>query len=318
MLFIVNPVSALGSTQATWLAARAILRSYGVKFDEVFTNGPGNASSLAAAAIRGGEKRIIAVGGDGTLNEVVNGYFDESGTPLDDKVAIGLLPSGTGSDFQKTLGINDLDYAVSTIRADATDAIDVARVRLKFPAGGEGIRYLVNISTIGLGGEAVRLVNGWRLTWPSVIPGNIRFIAGALVALVRFDEQLAHLTLDGVARHLSTGLIVVANGRFAGAGMMFAPSAELNDGLLDVVVTENINRLDVMRELSRIMNGTYLRNPKVRLLQASSLKLASDHPFAVDIDGEFAGYSPLEIEVIPKALRFILPAGLKAVMAAQV
>jgi YegS/Rv2252/BmrU family lipid kinase len=309
MLFIINPTSAGGRTQREWEEVRKVLTLRHVAFAEHLTTRPGEATEVARNALGGGCDCVVAVGGDGTLNEVVNGYFDDAGKVINASALVGLLPSGTGSDFRRSIGLATRDQALSALLCRRQQLIDVVRVEVHSPHGALYSRYLVNVASFGLGGEAVALVNSWRGVWPRMVGGRLRFTAAALLALKNYRNVGISVRFDDAGvLDIRSGFFVVANGRFAGGGMMFAPRAELNDGLLDVVLTDRVARWEIVKELPRIQRGAHLQHPKVSLTRARTLEVTSETPIAVDIDGEFAGYTPARLTVVPSAVRFIVPA----------
>jgi diacylglycerol kinase (ATP) len=305
-LFIVNPASARGTTRKRWQAARKQFIKAGLTFDEQQTTKAGEAVNITKTAIKEGIKNIIAVGGDGTLNEVVNGYLDESEIALKQEVAIGLLPSGTGSDFRRSIGFSKNEDSIRAIVAAKTRLIDAIKVEF-FDQGGKKItRYSMNVVSFGLGGEVTTYVNNWRATWPNWIGGNIRFVAAAVLALKQFQNRNVTVTIDDKSTFsIQSNLIVVGNGRFAGGGMMLAPQAELDDGLLDVVLTNCATRMDVIGELPRVYSGGLLKNPKVALYKAKTVLIEANEKLAIDIDGETVGFTPAKVTIVPRAVRLI-------------
>lgn len=305
-LFIINPASARGTTRKRWQEARKQFIKVGLTFDEQQTTEAGEAASITKNAIKSGIKHIIAVGGDGTLNEVMNGYLDESVTTLKQDVAIGLLPSGTGSDFRRSIGFLKNEDSVRAIVAAQTRVIDAIKVEFVDQSGKQIARHSMNVVSFGLGGEVTTYVNNWRATWPNWIGGNIRFVAAAVLALKQFKNRNVTVTIDDKpALSIQSNLIVVGNGRFAGGGMMLAPQAELDDGLLDVVLTNCATRMNVIGELPRVYSGGLLKNPKVSLHKAKTVLIEADEKMAIDIDGETVGFTPAQITIVPGAVRFI-------------
>jgi YegS/Rv2252/BmrU family lipid kinase len=249
--------------------------------------------------------RVVAVGGDGTLSEIVNGYLDNTGARVNENASLGLIPSGTGSDFRRSIGLGDLKQAISLILSDKTVLIDAAQASFCDEQGREVSRHFINLASFGLGGDVSAYVNRWRDRLPRWLGGQARFVAASLLALKRYRLARLRVSADGQpAITIESNLIVVANGKFAGAGMMLAPNAELDDGLLDVILTDRATRLDVIRELPRIRLGGYLKNPKVRELRAREITITSEGRLAIDIDGEMAGYTPARLRILPAAVRF--------------
>ncbi|MGE0128839.1 MAG: diacylglycerol kinase family protein [Blastocatellales bacterium] len=309
MFFIINPTAARGRALREWIRARKELIARGVKFDEHLTKHQGEAVEVTRWLFRRGEDTIIAVGGDGTLNEIVNGYFDETGHAINSEAAIGLLPAGTGSDFRRSVGLITRDDALNAIKQRETALLDVLRVELLDRDGLPVTRHSINVVSFGLGGEAVALVNAWRESWPRWIGGRPRFVVAALKALRNYKNRQVVALLDGGrAIEIISNFFVVANGRFAGGGMMLAPHAELSDGLCDVVMTDGATRWDIIRELPGIQRGAHLDNPKVSSRRASKVEITCDDRLAVDIDGEAAGFIPAKLTVVPSSVRFIIKA----------
>jgi len=302
ILFIVNPVSARGATSRMWTGQRKRLAALGLHFDEHVTTREGEATEVTREALNAGINCIVVVGGDGTLGEVVNGYFDRRGNVINSAALIGLLPSGTGSDFHRSLGRPDW---IRALTSDQTRSIDVARAEFTDRDGNRHCRVFVNVASFGLGGEVSALVNRWRNALPGWIGGSSRFAAAAIAALHRYKNVPVSIRADEREFHISSNLIIVANGKFAGGGMMLAPHAEVDDGLLDLVLTDSASRLDVIKELPRIRRGGYLRSPRVTELRARRVSIDSKRPLPIDLDGEMVGYTPASIEVLPAAIRLL-------------
>jgi diacylglycerol kinase (ATP) len=301
-LFIVNPASARGGTLKTWAEAKKRLAGLDVELNEHVTTREGEAIEVTREALNSGIERVIAVGGDGTLSEVVNGYFDHHGNVINPAASIGLLPSGTGSDFHRSLGRPDWIRALTN---DETKSIDAARAEFTDRDGNRNSRVFINVASFGLGGEVSALVNRWRRTLPGWIGGGARFAAAAIVALKRYKNVPVSIRLDEREIQITSNLIVAANGKFAGGGMRLAPHAELDDGLLDVILTDNATRLDVVKELPRIRRGAYLKNPKVNELRAREVSIVCKTPLPIDLDGEMVGYAPARIRILPSVIRFL-------------
>lgn len=307
MLFIINPAAARGTVNRIWAAARQELIRLGLDFTERATSRAGEAAQIARAALRDGITRVVAVGGDGTLNEVVNGYLDDTGRAINPSAAIGLLPCGTGSDFRRSLGFKTHADAIRALAGSSTRMFDAVHVEFKDKNGAAAARFYINVATFGLGGQTAAAVNEWRDALPKWIGGRARFIAAAARALEQYRNIALRVRLDGEREfQIESNLLVVANGRFAGGGMMLAPHAELDDGLLDVILTDRATRLDVIKELPRIQRGAYLKNPKVSEARAREVVINSDAPLAIEIDGEHAGSTPAHLTVLPAAVRFVV------------
>lgn len=301
MLFIVNPHSSRGRTAAAWRSIRPEILSSCPGLAEHYTTEPGEAVEVVRRALTAGEDRIVAVGGDGTLNEVVNGYFGGDFAPINPRAAVGLIPIGTGSDFRRTLGLAGLRDAARIALGGASTQLDVLRVE----SGGQA-RLALNIVSFGLGGEVVRLVNSWRDRLPRAIGGFPRFVAAALIALGDYRNMRVELLLDDEELlAIESGFFLAANGRYAGGGMKFAPHALPDDGWIELIAIDGLDRLGILLELPGIRMGRHLRNPRVIERRVREITVTSRESLAIDIDGETAGWTPARITVMPRALRFL-------------
>ncbi|MFY9572940.1 MAG: diacylglycerol kinase family protein [Blastocatellia bacterium] len=304
-LFIINPVSARGATLRMWAGARERIGALGIDFDEYVTNRAGEATVVTREALAAGVMRVVAVGGDGTLSEVVNGYFMESGSAINKAASVGLLPSGTGSDFRRSVGLRDRADLIRRLLASETRLLDAGRAEFRNHDGANVSRFFINVASFGLGADVSELVNRWRDSLPRWIGGRARFAAAAVAALKRYQNIDVRILMDDRELKIKSNLIVVANGRFAGGGMMLAPNATLDDGLLDVIVTDGATRLDVVKELPRIQRGGHLKNARVSEFRAREVSIDSEKPLAVDLDGEIVGFAPATLKVLPSAIRFL-------------
>jgi len=277
-----------------------------LKISEHVTTHPGEATEVTRKAFLSGVNRVIAVGGDGTLNEVANGYFDGTGRAINDAASIGLLPSGTGSDFQRSLRTRNRNDSIETLLNGESRLIDAAAAEFRDLYGEPASRFFINVASFGLGGDVSALVNRWRNSLPRWIGGRSRFSAAAIAALKQYRNVPVSMKLDDHSSiDISSNLVIVANGRFGGGGMMLAPHAELDDGLLDVIVTDGATRWDVIKELPRIQRGAHLNNPRVSAHRVREISIRSKVPMAIDLDGEMVGYTDARIKVLPSAIRFV-------------
>ena len=305
-LFIINPASAGGKTLTTWAEARRELVRAGLTFREHVTVRAGEAEEIARDSVRTAAGVVIAVGGDGTLSEVIRGYLDGDGRAINREASVGLLSSGTGSDFRKSLEGTTLAELISALADRRTSLIDAVLASYVNEAGRPESRCYINLASFGLGGDVVKFVNKWRSLFPRWVGGRTRFVLGALRALADYRCTQTEVVLDNQRRiTIESNLIVVANGKFAGGGMMLAPHAEIDDGWLDVTLTDGASRFDVIKELRRIGRGGLLENPKVSQARAKEVVVTSEKPLAIDIDGEMVGYTPATMKVLPGAVRFV-------------
>lgn len=311
MLFIVNPAAARGRAVRKWERLRASLIARRVEFSEQVTARPGEATDIARRSLQSNESCIIAVGGDGTLNEIVNGCFDSSGNAINPQTVVGLFPCGTGSDFSRSLEISGKKDVCRILTFGKTILIDLLEVEFADKDGNLITRHAVNAVSFGLGSEVVASVNSWRESWPRWIGGFPRFAVAALAALKNFQNRPVQIQLEGKTAAKSelqilSNFLVAANGRFAGGGMKFAPNAKLDDGLIDLVTTDTANAYDILKELPGIRHGSHLRNPKVKVVQSGEMTIRSQPELPLEIDGDTAGFTPARLIVKPAALRFLV------------
>lgn len=304
ILFIVNPASARGTTLRRWTSLARRLPDLEIR--EHVTAHAGEATDVTRQALVAGVNRVVAVGGDGTLNEVANGYFDVDGRAINHAASIGLLPSGTGSDFQRSLRKCNRSDLIETLLNGESKLIDVAHAEFRDVHGERASRFFINVASFGLGGDVSALVNRWRNSLPRWIGGRARFSAAAIAALKQYRNVPVSMKLDDDRSiDINSNLVIVANGRFGGGGMMLAPHAKLDDGLLDVIATDGATRWDVIKELPRIQRGAHLRNRSVSAHRVRVVSIRSEVAMAIDLDGEMVGYTDSQIKVLPSAIRFV-------------
>ena len=303
VVFIVNPASNGGRTGRRWPAASGLLRAAGLAFDVVETAGPEDATRLARRAVREGRAAVVAVGGDGTLNEVANGFF-EGGERIAGATRLGALQMGTGGDFRRTLGLSTgaREFAAA-LRGGRHRLIDAGRVTCTGPDGGRVVRHFLNVADAGIGGDVADLVNGgFRLPG-----GELTFAAAAVAILLRWRNRAMRALIDGEERELVAQQVVVANCEYYAGGMRIAPGAVPDDGLLDLVIVGDVGRAETLRLMAQVRRGAHLANPKLEHRLVRRVELSSSQPVGVDADGERPGSLPALFEVLPAALPLIVP-----------
>ncbi len=296
---IVNPRAGSGAARRRWPRAARMLAERLGPVKVCFTEGPGHATVLARELADAGYDLLIAAGGDGTLNEVVNGILMGS---CDARV--GVLPLASGGDFARTLGLAGLAPAVGALAAGESRHIDVFRARFRSPSGAPAERCFLNAASFGLGAVAAL---GMR-HWYRAVPGGARYLAAAIPALARGRSFPVTLWLDdcpSAAFDITTA--AVANGQYQGGGIRIAPAADIQDGLADITVVERVSLVEVAAHLPILYSGALYSHPKVRHWRAARVRAEAETEVPVELDGEPVGTLPLEIEVLPRALRFIFP-----------
>lgn len=304
---VVNPNSQGGKLGKSWaVLADTLQRAF--PFDDVHTSGPGHATELVKDALRGGAERIVAIGGDGTVNEVFNGFF-ENGTAIAPRASFALIPFGTGGDFRRSIEMpTGTAEAAKVIAANHTRMIDVGKLELTAMDGSRAIRMFANIASFGVSGVVDRLVNqsGKKL-------GRLSFMLATARATWSYKNQRVQLIFDGDVQHrieATINTVAVANGKYFGGAMKIAPNAELDDGTFDVVAMGDLSFADLLKSGARIYKGTHLTMAKVSERRARVVEAEPIEPGAVvelDVDGEPLGKLPARFEVLPGAMRIVVP-----------
>ncbi len=268
---------------------------HGMDVDWVQTQGPGDA---VEAAQDWREGLLLVAGGDGTINDAVNG-LGKAGFPED--VTLGILPAGTGNDLAATLEIpKDADLAEDIIRQNRVRILDVARVRSE----GVGERFFINVATGGLGAEISDATEGeFKKRW-----GKLSYLRASLEVAKDFDVRELTLYLDGEERNVRAVNVVVGNCRYAGGGWLAAPKANPEDGLLDVVIIEKLGLADVLQLAPQsLARSDYLDKEGVFSARAKEIRVETQPPgLEFTADGEVIGDEPAEFSVIPSALKVIV------------
>lgn len=303
---IVNPRSGGRRTAKRWPRVEAALREAIPELEVVFTEGPEDATRLAREALAAGTTLVIAVGGDGTVNEVVNGFFDEHGQPLAPRAELGVLMMGTGGDFRRSFGIGkSWESCLERIVSGASRTIDLGRVSLRGDDGRPVTRIFDNIASFGASGAVVRAVNSAR--WSKVLGGAFSFRWNTFMALMRYRRPRVRIRIDDdFDEEIDLTLCAACNGQYFGGGMHAAPHAELDDGLFDVLLIEGMGTFDFIRNSSKLTKGTHLDVPGIRVVRGRRVvaePVDDDARVLADVDGEAPGRLPLTFEIIPAALR---------------
>jgi diacylglycerol kinase (ATP) len=306
-LVIVNPASAGSRTGKRWPALRTALDNARLKHDVHHTTAPRDATTAARQALAEGYTRIVSCGGDGTLNEVVNGFFTPDGTPLSSDAILGLLPSGTGGDFRRTVGLPTDPTALATIlAANHTRRIDAGRITYDSPATPS--TQFINIADCGVGGEVVARVNRSNSKGGG-LRGTAMFLGISVKALTTFGGRPIRLTLDGESTVMDIQNVVIANGRYFGGGMRIAPSAELDDGWFDVVVLPALGKVRTLLAMPSVYRGAHIKQPGVLVRRARTVRVEplDNRALLFDIEGEQIGIAPATLTCLPAALTFCVP-----------
>ncbi|TMF39188.1 MAG: diacylglycerol kinase family lipid kinase [Chloroflexi bacterium] len=305
ILFIVNPASGAGKAGREWAGVESWLPSSGLPYEVAMTTRPLEATEIAQRAVRESRPVIVAVGGDGTLNEVVNGFFN-NGAPIPTTSRLAMVPLGTGGDFRRTLRIpTDTKQAVEILRSGMVRKLDAGCVTYQTADGSTAVRHFINIADAGLGGDVVFIVGNGTKRF-----GSATYTVAGLRALLSFKNKPMTVDIDGTTHQLKKAQqVVVANCQFFGGGMQMAPSASPTDGVFDVILIKNASKIETMRGMNDIRSGKHLdqSNPKMELMYGKRVSVTSPEKVRIDVDGEAVGFLPALFEIQPGAIDFITP-----------
>lgn len=300
---IVNPAARKGGALARWPAIQAELARRLGPVEPMFTEAPGHATHLAGNALARGARRIVAVGGDGTVNETLNGLLDRSGRLIFPDAVLCPVPAGTANELSRALG--HLAVAGSAFDAAAsprTRPIDLMHVRCTGPDGRPVDRFGYLIVALGLAATISHRTSQSR--WLKKL-GEIAYLLMTPGVTMRYRQRDIAIEIDGVptgTRQLFTAMI--GNTENGGGGMKLLPGARFDDGVLDLIEAGGMSRLEVLTAiLPKLYSGAHVHHPKVRTARGTSFRFASDVETLVDLDGEMVGRLPLEVTVLPQAFR---------------
>jgi YegS/Rv2252/BmrU family lipid kinase len=301
--FIVNPVSANGQTAKRWPAIKALFEARLEKLDFSLTKRRNHATCLTREALHNGFDRIIAVGGDGTLNEVINGFFDYN-QKINPQATIGYYPSGTGEDFSLSLGIKKLSPQghVDHLLDGKIKVIDIGQAVFHQENSKTAIRNFINESSLGFGAIVAKLSNQSS----KALGGKTTFILIVLRCLFSLRAYKMRIMVDNLDFFNGRALIAtISNGRYFGGSMMIAPMAKIDDRQLEVVVVGQMGRLEVIANLPSIYKGKHLANPKIKHFYGKEIVITADEPIGIEMDGEAVGITSASFKIID-SLQFVL------------
>lgn len=296
-LLIVNPASAAGRTGRRFDAIAAAVRAAVGELEARFTRAVGDGVALAREAAAAGRPLVVAVGGDGTASEVIDGLVHGG-----HRGQFGFIPCGTGGDLRRTLGIPpDVRGAALALAAAAPRAIDLGVVAFAGPGGRQERRHFVNVASCGISGEVAGRVNRSS----KLLGGRLSFKLATARALLGWRDRRVRWRADGGPwSEASVTALSVCNARFFGGGMMVAPAARLDDGLLDVTVWSGFGLVDLVLKQPQLYDGRHVRLPNTRTLTARTVEIEplDAAPVLLEVDGEQPGVLPARFEVLPGAL----------------
>lgn len=287
---IVNPVAGRGKSYARWDLLKRELLDHKLYVDEFITKARGMATDLARYIQKAGYTRLMVAGGDGTLHEVINGL------DLPANLEIGILPTGTGNDFARAVGLAyEKKLALRLMNEGRTRLIDLGEVNQ---------RKFVNIAGVGFDAQVAHEVNS-----------GFKFVSGTaayLMALVKVMLTYQSLPIDiyindDIKKTEEILFFTVANAPYIGGGMKIVPQAVIDDGLFHICLAQKVSRLEIFKTLPKIYHGKHIEHPKVHIITARELRLSSIFPLPLHADGELLGALPAYFRVLPRSLLLLVP-----------
>lgn len=297
---VVNPVSANGTTVKRWPEIAASFTREGLSFVHSFTERPDHATEITRRYLSEGYDLIISVGGDGTVNEVVNGFFF-NGDMVRKNAALSFISTGTGRDLGRTIGLpTDTDDAIRHILKSPSRPVDVGKVTYVDNHGKEAVRYFINVAGLGLDGDIAVRVNRTS----KALGGFISFLWGTVVTLLLYKNQNMTISIDGkqICDEPIT-IIVIGNGCYFGGGMYVAPNALIDDGFFDIIILENLSKAELLINLPKVYRGSHLSHPRINSFRGKKVKVSSNGSILLELDGEQPGRAPVEIELLENVLQ---------------
>ena len=298
---IVNPETNKGRTRRRWAQIKDALYTILKEFKYEFTEKPSQAIDISRAAIREGSELIVGVGGDGTINEIANGFFDGQNI-INPKTVMGIVPSGTGCDFIKSLHIpTNLKSAMKVITQAPSPTIDVGIAKFQTHGGSDAERYFLNVADFGFGGEVLERMNQNRAKRKAA-----SYLKSTLATFFHYKNKRIKIKVDGEEIPRGEYLIgAISNGRIFGKGMKIAPYARLDDELFDIILVKGMKVWEFLRNVWKIYAGTHLSHPKISFIQGRKIEAIPEDPdedILIEIDGEQVGKLPATFEIVPKSL----------------
>ncbi|MCX7709545.1 MAG: diacylglycerol kinase family lipid kinase [Clostridia bacterium] len=288
--FIINPAAGKGKALSYISQIEAYFSQRNEEYSILVTEGPGHATEIARMQVSRRVERIYSVGGDGTLNEVLNGMAGSQSS-------LGIIPSGSGNDFIKSIRnpVNLQNILSETIEGEEMH-IDLGRLN---------DRYFVNIASMGFDAEVVH--NARRFKRIPGVSGSFAYVLGIIFTAFSYRGNLLDLVIDGQRMNMNTLLVAIANGKYYGGGMMPAPEAIIDDGEFEICTIKNLNILKILSCFPKLMKGTHGEIKEVSFHTGKSVAIRCRNPVVMNIDGEILISREAVFEIIPKGVKIITP-----------
>jgi len=298
---IVNKTAGAGKTERDWPLIEALLEKHRIDYEAHFTTRRLHASLIARDSIRRGYSKIIVVGGDGTMNEVINGLFAQ-GDVHTTEVMLGMISVGTGNDWARMFNIPaDYEEAVKTIKEQKTFLQDAGLVSYR-RNGKEWKRYFINIAGMGFGARVVERTNKMKQKGKS---GAFLYTYNIFTSLMGYRSKRAEILIDGMAIDRKVFSMNVGIGKYNGGGMIQVPHAIADDGLYSITLIKKMGKLNVLANVKRLYNGSIVEHRRVETYMARTVTIEDASRLQIETDGESLGHGPVDFSIIPRSVRVI-------------
>lgn len=299
---IINPNAGKGEAYKKWPLIESYLNDKGVKFKHEFTDEQGHCYNIVKLQIEKGFRNFICVGGDGTLNEIINAIFSQEKVPTID-ITIGLIPMGTGNDWRRYYNLpSDIKMAINNIISKNIKQQDVGKM-INYVNGEKTYSYFINIAGLGFDSTVAKTTNKMKKR------GNRSFssyLIGLFKSLLKYKNWELKISLNNLVMEGKFLSVSIGNGKYSGSGMLQTPNAVIDDGLLDITVYNNVPKTKIIMNIRHLYNGKILNISGVQSFRTNYLKIESPHKIFAETDGEIIGDGPYEISIIPKAINVIV------------
>lgn len=297
---IVNPASGSNKGEKDWPIIRALLDSEGISYEFVFTNKKEHAIEIVKEQTARGFCRFVSAGGDGTLNETINGAILQRNIPHN-QIVIGIIPIGTGNDWSRMFGIpTDYSEAIQCIKKMHTTMHDIGFV--KYSDSGSQLRYFINMAGMGFDSKVIEQIaarNPKR-------KGKLVYITSLLRSLIAHKNQKIQINIDDKLYTESVFSMNLGICRYSGGGMLQAPKALHDDELYDITVMKDLKKLEILFNLPKLYNGNLLKHRKIDGFRGKEILIESDEPLRLEVDGELLGYAPFAFGLLPRYLKLVI------------
>ncbi|MGE5384160.1 MAG: diacylglycerol/lipid kinase family protein [Omnitrophica WOR_2 bacterium] len=298
---IVNPNAGRRRGEKDWLEIARLITEAGLDFTSVFTDAPNHAVKLARKYIEAGFRKIIVVGGDGTLNEVINGIFSQH-KYAPDEIIIAMIPVGTGNDWGRSFNIPEgYKEAVDIIAKGKTFRQDVGKV-VYTTASNQKTRYFINMAGMGFDAMVAKKTNKQKQLGKG---GPLSYLVNLFTSLIAFKPVITRLLIDGKPVDEDIFSMSIAICQFNGGGMKQAPQAIPDDGLFDITIITRVTRMTVIRNVAKLYDGSFVKLRQVKQFRGQIVKIESDPELYLETDGESLGHTPMTFEIMPRCVTVI-------------